>query len=68
MEKMKGLNVNVSEDGVFLLFEASTGKTALINAETIADGRGPVTREAILDWMEDQRQLKRDPKTGLSRD
>jgi hypothetical protein len=62
---MKGLTVQVREDGVWLFFEASTGKTALINAEDIAEGRGPVTREAILDWIEDQRG--RDPETGLLR-
>lgn len=61
---MKGLSVHVSEDAVWLFFEASTGKTARINAETVAEGQGPVTREAVLDWIEDQK--KRDPETGLS--
>ena len=61
---MKGLSIQVREDGVWLVFESSTGKRALVNAETIAEGRGPVTREAILDWIEDQK--KRDPETGLS--
>ena len=61
---MKGLSVHVSEDAVWLFFEASTGKTARINAEDIAEGRGPDTREAIQDWIEDQRA--RDPETGLS--
>ena len=37
---MKGLTVQVREDGVWLFFEASTGKTARINAETVAEGRG----------------------------
>jgi hypothetical protein len=55
-----------AKNAVWLFFEASTGKTARINAETVAEGRGPVTREAILDWIEDQRA--RDPETGLSRD
>jgi len=61
---MRGVSVQVKEDGVWLFFEASTGKTALVNAETVAEGRGPVAREAILDWIEDQK--KRDPETGLS--
>ena len=61
---MKCLSVHVSEDAVGLFFEASRGKTARINAETVAEGRGPVTWEAILDWIDDQK--KRDPETGLS--
>ena len=61
---MTGLFVQVKEDGVWLVFESSTGKRALVNAETIAEGRGPVTREAILDWIEDQRG--RDPETGIT--
>ena len=61
---MKGLSVQVKEDGVWLVFESSSGKRALVNAETIAEGRGPVTREAILDWIEDQRG--RDPETGIT--
>ena len=51
---MNGLSVQVKEDGVWLLFESSGGKSAIVNAEAIAEGRPPIAAEAIREWIEDQ--------------
>jgi hypothetical protein len=51
---MKGLSIDVKEDGVRLRFESTSGKTAIVNAETIAQVRPPSVAEAIRDWIEDQ--------------
>ena len=55
---MKGLSVHVKEDGVYLLFESSSGQTALVNAETIAEVRAPIAAEAIREWIDDQLKSK----------
>jgi len=55
---MKGLSVHVKEDGVYLLFESSSGQTALVNAETIAEVRPPIAAEAIREWIDDQLKSK----------
>ena len=34
---MKGLSVEVKEDGVWLHFDSSRGKSAIVNAEAIAE-------------------------------
>ena len=51
---MKGLSVEVKEDGVWLRFNSSSGKTAFVNAETIAQVGPPSVAEAIREWIEDQ--------------
>jgi hypothetical protein len=51
---MNGLSVQVKEDGVWLLFESSGGKSAIVNAGAIAEGRPPKAAEAIREWIEDQ--------------
>ena len=56
---MKGLSVQVSDDTVWLRFDSSSGKTALINAETVAQVRPPSEAEAIRDWIEDPNHLHR---------
>jgi|SoiMetStandDraft_5_1073268.scaffolds.fasta_scaffold428147_1 hypothetical protein len=55
---MKGLTVQVKEDGVWLVFESSSGKTAIVNVETIAQVRPPSAAEALREWIEDQLQSK----------
>ena len=55
---MKGLTVQVNEDGVWLVFKSSTGKTAIVNVETIAQIRPPSVAEALREWMKDQLQSK----------
>ena len=55
---MKGLSVQVNEDGVWLVFESSSGKGAIVNAETIAEDRPPIAAEAIREWIQDQLQSK----------
>ena len=51
---MKGLSVEVKEDGVWLHFDSSRGKSAIVNAEAIAEGRPPIAAAAIREWIEDQ--------------
>ena len=51
---MKGLSLQVNNDGVWLRFESSSGKIALVNAETLAEVRPPSVAEAIREWIEDQ--------------
>ena len=51
---MKGLTVQVREDGVWLVFESSSGKSTIVRAEAIAEGRPPIAAEAIREWIEDQ--------------
>lgn len=34
---MKGLSVEVKEDGVWLRFDSSSGKSTIVDAETIAE-------------------------------
>jgi hypothetical protein len=53
---MKGLFVQVSGDGVWLRFDSSSGKTALINVETIAQIRPPSVAEALQDWIVDRKK------------
>jgi hypothetical protein len=53
---MKGLSVQVKEDGVWLRFESSGGKIALVNVETIAQICPPSVAEALREWMQDQLQ------------
>ena len=53
---MNGLSVQVKEDGVWLLFESSGGKSAIVNAEAIAEGRPPIAAEGIREWIEDQKK------------
>ena len=55
---MKGLSVEVREDGVWLRFDSSSGKSAIVNAEAIAEGSPPIAAEAIREWIEDQLQSK----------
>ena len=49
---MTGLSVQVKEDGVWLVFESSSGNAAIVNAETIAQVRPPIVAEAIREWIE----------------
>ena len=55
---MIGLSVQVKEDGVWLLFESSGGKSAIVNAEAIAEDRPPIAAAAIREWIQDQLQSK----------
>ncbi len=51
---MKGLSVEVKEDGVWLRFDSSSGKSAIVAAETIAETLPPIAAETIREWIEDQ--------------
>jgi len=51
---MTKLSVQVKEDGLWLHFESSGGKSTIVNAEAIAEGRPPIAAEAIREWIEDQ--------------
>ena len=51
---MRGLSVQVNEDGVWLVFESSSGKKALVKVETIAQIRPPSVAETIREWIDDQ--------------
>lgn len=48
-----GLTVKVGADGAWLAFVASTGRSALLNVERIADSHGSITGKALRDWAAD---------------
>jgi hypothetical protein len=51
---MKGLSVQIKEDGVWLIFESSSGKDRAGQCRDHRAGSPPSVAEAIREWIEDQ--------------
>jgi len=53
-----GLTIRYGRDGVWLCFEATTGKKAMFDIELLYSpslhGRGDIIRAALQDWCEDR--------------
>lgn len=68
---MQGTNieVDVKEDGIWLTFRASNGNLATLRVETLVHDRGPIVRQTILQWCQDQRTARVGPAipTGVLR-
>lgn len=52
----ENLEVLVKEDGVWLRFNASNGKSATISADDISCFCGPIAASAITQWCEDRKR------------
>ena len=53
----ENLEVHVAEDGVWLTFKASDGKSATLSVEALANSvHGDITEQALLQWCRDRRK------------
>lgn len=64
-DTLKGLSVHHKEDGCWLMFEASNGLSAAINLNEEARCRGPIVRNAILQWIDDVKPLQGGDVAGM---
>lgn len=48
--------INCGRDGTWLHFDASTGKSASINAEILAERQGTIIGNALADWCNDRQK------------
>ncbi len=51
---MDGLTLHVKCDGTWLEFRASSGKTATLRIETLAENRIGIRSKALRDWCQDR--------------
>jgi hypothetical protein len=51
------LEISVNEDGVWLTFNASNGKSATISVLALANAvHAPITEAALVQWCEDRKK------------
>ena len=47
---VKGLSITIGTDGIWINTSASTGKHCSFNLRNVANSKGMIMKQAILDW------------------